>query len=56
MKDEDEAALSLIENLRLYKNQDKRNREEILRYLIKHKNRDISGFADLLLNGIYKPS
>jgi hypothetical protein len=52
MKDEDEAAFSLVGNLRLYKYQNPSSREEILRYLYKHENEDIKGFADFLLNGL----
>ena len=53
MTDEDDGlVLFLLENLRLYKNQNHSNREEMLNYLINHKNPDISGFSDFLLNGI----
>lgn len=54
IKDEDEAVLSLIGSLILYKNQNSLIREELLKSLINHKNRDISGFADFLLNGLHK--
>lgn len=50
MMDEDEAVVSLLGNLRLYKNNC--NREEILKNLCNHKNRDVSGFADFLLHGL----
>ena len=52
MDKDDDLVFFLLENLRLYKNQDCSNKEEMLNYLINHKNPDISGFSDLLLNGI----
>jgi hypothetical protein len=52
MDGDDEVVLFLLECLSLYKNQDHSNREEMLSYLINHKNPDISGFSDFLLNGI----
>lgn len=52
MEDEDEAVYSLMGNFMLYKNQNHQNREDILKYLIGNKNKDISGFADYLLNNI----
>ena len=52
MLDEDEAVFSLIGNLRFYKNQEPQERKNILNTLCSHNNKDISGFADFLLNGI----
>lgn len=54
IKDDDDAILSLLENLRLYTNQKDYNKKELLNYLINHNNNNISGFADFLLNGINK--
>ena len=52
LDEDDDLVLFVLECLKIYKNQNYSNRNEMLNYLINHKNPDISGFSDYLLNGI----